>query len=299
MSNPKICIITPSYNQGQFLEETILSVINQNYQNFEYIIIDGGSSDNSIEIIKKYADKLAYWESRLDKGQAHALNKGFSKASGDIFCWLCSDDIMEPGALQKVVKAYQGGAKWIIGQCLHFGGDFEPCVKPVALPKHPAEWLISNVPQPSVFWSADLHHKVGDLKESLHYVFDWEFWLRFVFDLKIEPVFIPSVLSRYRFHNSSKSVAQAFNFIEEADEIRAEREGLLSPLEKQMVRLSARNDRSQFHIMMAWKDRAAHRRATAFSHLWRAILFGASCKDFKPLLFALILPARFYKCIYN
>jgi glycosyltransferase involved in cell wall biosynthesis len=296
---PKISVVTPSFNQAAFIEETINSVLSQKYSNLEYIIIDGGSTDGSVEIIKKYSKYLAFWESVPDRGQAHALNKGFAKASGDIYCWLCSDDLLEPGALVRVAEAYQSGTQWIIGQCLHFGGDFQPCVKPLALPGNPAEWLMSNVPQPSVFWSSDLHRKAGMLREDLHYVFDWEFWLRFVLDIEIVPRFIPSVLSHYRFHNSSKSVAHAFNFIDEADEIRAKRLALLTPDEKKALRLSARNERAQLHLMMAWKDRGARRCAAALSHLWQAILLGATRKDLRPLFFALLLPGRIYKCIFN
>src|SRR5450759_2806690 len=98
----KISVITPSYNQGQFLEETILSVINQNYPNLEYFIIDGGSTDNSIEIIKKYEKHLTYWVSEKDNGQAHAINKGFKKATGDIVCWINSDDLLIQGAINTI-----------------------------------------------------------------------------------------------------------------------------------------------------------------------------------------------------
>ena len=95
MYNPKISIVTPSFNQGQFLEETILSVLEQEYPNLEYIIIDGGSSDNSLNIIKQYEKKLSYWVSEPDNGQTHAINKGFSHATGEIFMWLNSDDIFK------------------------------------------------------------------------------------------------------------------------------------------------------------------------------------------------------------
>ena len=89
---PKITIITPSYNQGQFIEETILSVINQGYPNLEYIIMDGGSTDNTVEVIKKYSDHINYWVSEKDKGQSNAINKGLHRATGDIINWLNSDD---------------------------------------------------------------------------------------------------------------------------------------------------------------------------------------------------------------
>ncbi|NVO00781.1 MAG: glycosyltransferase, partial [Geobacteraceae bacterium] len=103
---PKITIVTPSYNQGRFLEKTILSVLDQGYPNLEYIVIDGGSTDESVEIIKKYADRLTYWVSEPDRGQSHAINKGFERATGEIFGWLNSDDWYHPGALQAVAEAF-------------------------------------------------------------------------------------------------------------------------------------------------------------------------------------------------
>lgn len=94
----KISIVTPSFNQGEYLEETIDSVLSQKYPNLEYIIMDGGSKDNSVDIIKKYEKYLTYWESKPDRGQSHAINKGLKKCNGEIFNWLCSDDYLEPGA---------------------------------------------------------------------------------------------------------------------------------------------------------------------------------------------------------
>src|SRR5690606_28750520 len=107
MSNlPKISIITPSYNQSNFLEETILSVINQNYPNLEFFVIDGGSTDHSVEIIKQYENKIDFWVSEKDNGQSHAINKGFKRATGTIITWLNSDDVLTPGILHKIAEKF-------------------------------------------------------------------------------------------------------------------------------------------------------------------------------------------------
>ena len=103
---PKISIVIPSYNQGQFLEETILSVINQQYPELELFVIDGGSNDNSVEVIKKYESHITWWLSEKDRGQSDAINKGFSRATGEIITWLCSDDLYTPGTLKKVADYF-------------------------------------------------------------------------------------------------------------------------------------------------------------------------------------------------
>jgi len=117
---PKISIITPSFNQGKYLEETIFSVLGQNYPNLEYIIIDGGSTDNSVDIIKKYENQLTYWISEPDNGQSHAINKGFMKATGGILAWLNSDDMYLPGVLDYVAKTINIEEPGIyFGECIH------------------------------------------------------------------------------------------------------------------------------------------------------------------------------------
>ena len=115
---PRISIVTPSYNQGQFIEETIRSVLLQGYPNLEYIIIDGGSTDNSVEIIKKYSPWLTYWVSERDRGQSHAINKGFEHASGDILGWLNSDDMLAMGSLRRVAEiSVETGCDVLSGAC--------------------------------------------------------------------------------------------------------------------------------------------------------------------------------------
>src|SRR5439155_25397176 len=109
MSLPRITIVTPSFNQGRYLEQTIRSVLDQGYPNLEYIICDGGSTDESVEIIKRYQHRLAYWCSEKDRGQSHAINKGFERATGDVYAYINSDDYFEPGVFECIAQAYNDG----------------------------------------------------------------------------------------------------------------------------------------------------------------------------------------------
>src|SRR5687767_14913471 len=115
MAAPRITIVTPSFNQAQYLEQTLRSVLDQDYPNLDYIVVDGGSTDGSVEIIRRYADRLSWWVSEKDDGQSHAINKGFARAGGEVFGYINSDDILYPGALDAVARAYGAGAEWMIG----------------------------------------------------------------------------------------------------------------------------------------------------------------------------------------
>lgn len=206
MALPKISIITPSYNQGQFLEQTILSVINQNYPNLEYIIIDGGSTDNSVEIIKKYEKHLTYWVSEKDRGQAHAINKGFKIATGDIVSWLNSDDYLEDNTLQKVAEIYgEENFTWLIGNCSFIrDGIVFWKTNPIELSKKEIIKFWENViGQPSVFWNRTKLSGMDSLDEKLYYSMDLDLWLRF-FDVA-NPVITECNLSYNRVYDTTKT----------------------------------------------------------------------------------------------
>jgi len=178
---PKISIVTPSYNQGQFIEETIRSVLLQNYPNLEYIIIDGGSTDETIEIIKKYESWFTYWISEPDKGQSHAINKGFSKASGKWLSWLNSDDMLTRNSLWNIFSHNDLiiNKEVIISSGLITDKDLN--TKHIK-PAFPLDFnkLISwgAVPnQPSVLFSRNIYEKAGRINEGHHYTMDWRLWL--------------------------------------------------------------------------------------------------------------------------
>jgi glycosyltransferase involved in cell wall biosynthesis len=209
---PKISIITPSYNQGQFLEDTILSVLGQNYPDLEYIIMDGGSTDQSVEVIKKYESQLTYWVSEKDGGQAAAINNGFSKATGDLLMWLNSDDMLMPNVLHYVAQQYlSNGDAIYFGNCIHFheinqvaldtrGSDVVTKHKKLDLS------MIDYIIQPSSFWSRKVWEQNDVLDTSLHFGFDWEWFLRAQKNgLALHSLSRP--LSLYRIHEDHKSGA--------------------------------------------------------------------------------------------
>ena len=184
MNLPKISIITPSFNQGQFIEQTILSILNQNYPNLEYIIIDGGSTDNTVEIIKKYSSHLKYWVSEKDRGQAHAINKGLKLCNGEIFNWINSDDYLEHGALAKVAHAFKAsGADLVAGAVNDFNEN--GIVKKVKNQKLEInEYLKKEIElvyhQPGVWLRMDIMKEIGFFKEQMHYCFDQDYMMRYL-----------------------------------------------------------------------------------------------------------------------
>ena len=207
MQTPKISIVTPSYNQGKFIEETIISVLGQNYPNLEYIIIDGGSKDNTIDIIKKYEPHLAYWVSEKDNGQSEAINKGFKKATGDIVAWLNSDDVLLPGALQQVAKAVTtGGYDLVNGQTVII--DENSTIQTSHFTLRQSKWYarrgIYYVNQPAMFWKRDILDKVGYLKEEFHTEMDKELLIR-IFEQNYRIGHLPQLLAGFRIHSQSKS----------------------------------------------------------------------------------------------
>ena len=175
---PKITVVTPSYNQGQYLEKTIRSVINQNYPNLEYIVMDGGSTDQSVEIIQKYSKYITYWESQPDKGQADAIKRGFDKGTGEIYSWINSDDLLCKNSLFHVAKAYQENKN----AGLFYGDSFlinqkDELIRAFLCQQVNYEQLIHgsvSIFQGSTFYVSKAYYKVGGLNDILTYSMEYE-----------------------------------------------------------------------------------------------------------------------------
>lgn len=203
---PKISIITPSYNQGQYIEETINSVLSQNYPNLEYIIIDGGSNDNTVDVIKKYEKYLTYWVSEADNGQAHAINKGFKKATGEIINWLNSDDLLEQGALFTIANRFSENQDivFIYGQIIEFDENGNLPFKHFPTKDLPFRYFYDfPYAQPACFYKKDIVKGLGYLDENFQFTMDLDLFVRIL--SKHKAFQINNVLARFRWHSDSKS----------------------------------------------------------------------------------------------
>lgn len=179
---PKVTIVTPSYNQGSFLEETIRSVLLQGYPNLEYIVMDGGSQDGSVDVIQKYAPWIAHWESHADRGQSDAINRGFRLASGQVIGWLNSDDSLLPDTLFRIIDVLQGfPTVGVVHGSVNYV-DAQGALMFVPLRREDEfrldNALVGGIYQPGAFWRKSVTDEIGLLNEDLHYVMDYEYWMR-------------------------------------------------------------------------------------------------------------------------
>ncbi|HEY9850452.1 MAG TPA: glycosyltransferase family 2 protein [Leptolyngbyaceae cyanobacterium] len=205
---PRISVVTPSYNYGMFIEETIRSVLLQGYPNLEYIIIDGGSTDNSIQIIKKYEQYLAYWVSEPDEGQTDAINKGFSHCTGDLFVWLNSDDsYIDPTCFKTVSELSLKGYQLIAGSCQDVYTDGRKEIvnsMPATFERYLRFWLYRGWPQPSVFIDKKIANNCFPLDKKLYGLMDYQLFLR---SLQQNPksIFVNRIWTEIKYHGASKT----------------------------------------------------------------------------------------------
>jgi glycosyltransferase involved in cell wall biosynthesis len=212
MSLPRISVVTPSYNQGQYLEETLQSVLSQDYPELEYIVIDGGSRDGTLDCLKRYRSHLSYWVSERDRGQSDAINKGLRRATGELVTWLGSDDLFVPETLHRVAAHFERtDAALIHGRTVLFGDRIREQVKGADDEGLELRYLAGMpFPQPSSFFRRSVLEEQGYLDESLHYGMDYDLLARIALNYPIKKV--ADTFSRYRLHAESKSVAQNIEF---------------------------------------------------------------------------------------
>lgn len=234
---PRITVVTPSFNQAVYLERTICSVLDQGYPNLEYIIVDGGSTDGSVDIIRRYADSLGWWVSEPDRGQTDAINRGLQRATGEWVAWQNSDDIYYPGAFHDLAAAAlkHPQAGLIIGDMMLI--DEHDCllrdiryVKPTYKALLAEGMVLTNQ---SAFWRRRVHEKIGLMDENLHCAFDYEWFLRLT--EHVEAVHVDCIWGALRLHGETKTSLLLQRFREENQLILAGRE--MPPWQKRLYKL--------------------------------------------------------------
>lgn len=294
-SRPVVSVVTPCYNHARWLEETIESVLGQDYPNVEYLIVDDGSTDGSVEIVKRYEDRVAWWTSQANAGQVAALNRGFARSTGQLLTWINSDDTLLPGALSRLVAEFERDPELVLvyGDSLYTDEDSRRTGYLPSRPWDVPEMLRTfecHVVQPSSLFSRRGWDAAGPLREDRYWFFDYEFFMRLSRVGGAKQINEP--LSTYRIHPTSKSVGtplkRAIDLERLAEELPASDvfDGELAPL--------ARATRSGGYLAAGEDFYAALEIARARSCLWRGIaLYPRNATKRKlALAFKSLLPSR-------
>jgi glycosyltransferase involved in cell wall biosynthesis len=218
---PSISVVVPNFNGGATIAATLRSLVEQDYARLEILVVDGGSTDDSLEIIRRYEQHISWWVSEKDRGQSHAINKGFSRATGEIVNWLCSDDVLLPGALARIATAFveNPGADVVVGSSKVTYPN--PRLNRVGIASPLSVELLpctNKIPQPACFYRRSLLKRSPPLDESLHYTMDLELWAHFVAS-GARWHFIPDVLAEMRFSEANKTAAGGVKITREIETV--------------------------------------------------------------------------------
>lgn len=264
MGLPTLSVVTPSFNQQRYLEKTLLSVLNQSYPATEYFVMDGGSGDGSLEIIKKYQDRITGWVSAADSGQADAINQGFARCTGEIFAWINSDDFYLKGAFRKAAEFFRDHPEvdLVYGDVISVD-ESEKVINVMQFSSYDRDDLLTFhiISQPGAFFRRSAWERAGGLDLSYRLMLDHELWIRMMKTGKM--AYLPIPLAAARFHDEAKNIAQAAGFGKEAFRI-------LSALEKdERLPLERKLMSGAFLVDAFYLSNAGHS-AEALSQYWRA-----------------------------
>ncbi|MBI2000177.1 MAG: glycosyltransferase [candidate division NC10 bacterium] len=277
---PRVSIVTPSYNQDSFLEETIRSVLLQGYPDLEYLVMDGGSTDGSVDIIRRYSPWLASWVSELDRGQTHAINKGLGRVTGEIVAWLNADDTYMPGAFSTVaaVMSPGGGPAFVYADCR----QIDEASRPLGVYRGACDGLESfhlfraHVHQPTIFFRRALLEEVGSLDESLDFAMDVEFYMRVA--ARHDFRYIPGVLANFRIHPASKTSQDFLGSIRERIAVGRRHRGAAGLLRRLRYLWAERQQEAGAHLHCSYLHLGRDHR-TALRHIARGVAL------YPPILF--------------
>ncbi len=274
---PNLSIITPSYNQADYIEATLLSVLNQSYQNVDYIVMDGASTDGSVEILRKYESRLSRLESAKDDGQADAINKGISRAEGEWIAFLNSDDLYLPDALQAIARQLkQTKSRWVTGGVRILGdngADYGTRYPDLPYPADLGAWLTyeNQVPQQGCFVHRSVFDEIGQFDTSMHHAFDLDFWVRMSL-AGIQPELLEQPLAVFRIQDSSKSMTGRLPFVEDHRKILEKHRDSVSAKSYQTItkKLNGMEANSRIYAAANWAEQEDRSKALKqLSHAFR------------------------------